>query len=99
MARRLVAIIRRETRVNARTKNKSHHASFSLEDKDGNEFGLPRYLSDYGQVADLLIREAGAYEQLNDRAPLYKKGRNVRIHITVDDDAIVNLGFNPQPTG
>jgi hypothetical protein len=89
MPRKLIAVIRRETRVNTRTRNKSYHASLSLEDARGNELGLPRYFANYGEVADLLIREAGVtYEQLNDRAPLYDKDRAVKIHIRVDDKAI-----------
>ena len=89
MPRKLIAVIRRETRVNPRTKNKSYHASFSLEDARGNELGLPIYLANYGEVANVLIREAGVtFEQLNDRAPLYDKGRAVKIRITVDHKAI-----------
>jgi hypothetical protein len=74
------------------------HVSLSLLGADGKEYGLPRYLSGYDEVGNLLQREAGVtYEQLQDRRPVFDRGAPVHLRLTLEnDEQIINLGFNPQ---
>ena len=99
MAIEATALIRKETKVDPRKPNdKAYYASLSLLNADGKEYGLPRYFSGFPEVGDLLEREAGAtHEQLQDRLPRYDRGEEVRISLSLDDEAVISkLGFDPK---
>jgi hypothetical protein len=93
------ALIKKETKIDPRRpSDKGFYASLSLLSAEGKEYGLPRYFSGFPEVGDLLKREAGAtYEQLQDRFPRYDKGEEVRISLSLKDEAAIsNLGFDPK---
>lgn len=93
-----MAVIKEGSYNDERTGNRIFYAELSLRNEAGREYGTPRRLSGYQEAGNLLQREAGvAYEQLQDRSPLYEKGQEVRLLLTLEDeDAIRNLGFDPQ---
>ena len=93
------AVVRKETKIDPRRpKDKASYASLSLLNADGMEYGLPRYLSEFREVAVLLKREAGVtHEQLHERFPAYERGEAVSISLTLEsDEAIRKLGFDPK---
>jgi hypothetical protein len=94
------ALIRKEAKVDPRKPNdKPFYASLSLVNAEGKEYGLPRYFSGgFPEVGDLLKREAGAtHEQLQDRLARYDRGEEVRISLSLKDEAAIsNLGFDPK---
>ena len=93
------ALIKKESKIDPRKPNdKSFYASLSLLNTEGKEYGLPRYFSGFPEVGDLLKREAGAaHEQLQDRFPRYDRGEEVRISLSLKDEAAIsNLGFDPK---
>jgi hypothetical protein len=93
------ALIKKETKIDPRRpSDKAFYASLSLLNAEGKEYGLPRYLSGFPEVGDLLKREAGAtHEQLQDRLARYDRGEEVRISLSLKDEAaITNLGFDPK---
>jgi len=98
---KFTAVIKKESRLNPSTGNKEYYASLMLLDEAGKEYGLPRYLPSFEAVAALLIREAGAtHEQLQDRYARYERGEDIRISLTLEDDAVIGrLGFNPNDAG
>jgi hypothetical protein len=69
MAFEATALIKKETKIDPRHPNdKVFYASLSLLNADGKEYGIPRYLSEFREVAVLLKREAGVtHEQLHER--------------------------------
>ncbi len=69
-----------------------------MVNEDGKEYGLPRYLSEFRDVAVLLKREAGVtHEQLHERHASYERGEEVRICLVLEnDEAIKKLGFEPK---
>jgi len=92
------AVIRRESKTDPKTRNKAFYASLSLRDETGNDYGLPRYLSEFQEIGNLLQREAGVtYQELQDCVPRYERGEEVRISLNLEDDeAIKHLGFTPR---
>jgi hypothetical protein len=99
MSIKVTAVIKKEIRVDLRTKVKVFEAALSLLDENGREYARgPHYFSSYQEVGDLLKREAGAtHQQLQDRYPAYERGDTVQLRLTVDnDEAIKNLGFAPE---
>jgi hypothetical protein len=91
------AVVKKETKVDPRKPNdKAHYASLSVLNEDGKEYGLPRYLSEFREVAGLLKREAGVtHEQLHERHAAYERGEEIRFPLTLEsDEAIKNLGFD-----
>jgi hypothetical protein len=92
------AVVKKETRVDPKKPNeKTHHASLSLLNEDGKEYGLPRYLGEFREVAVLLKREAGVtHEQLHERVAAYERGEEISFPLTLEsEEAIKNLGFDP----
>ncbi len=79
-------------------EDKDYYASLSVVNEDGKEYGLPRYLSEFRDVAVLLKREAGVtHEQLHERHASYERGEEVRICLVLEnDEAIKKLGFEPK---
>ena len=58
--------------------DKAYYASLSVLNEDGKEYGLPRYLGEFRDVAVLLKREAGVtHEQLHERFAAYKRGEEI----------------------
>jgi hypothetical protein len=103
MAIEVTALIRKETKVDPRKPNdKAYCASLSLLNAEGKEYGRPRFLSEFREVAVLLRREAGVahehlHEQLHERHASYERGEEVRISLSLDDEmAISRLGFDPK---
>jgi hypothetical protein len=92
------AVIQRESKTDPRTKNKDFYASVTLLDEAGEAYGLPRYLSNFQEVGNLLEREAGvSHEELQDRAGRYERGEEVRISLKLqDEEAVKLLGFTPK---
>ena len=94
---RATAVIKKETEVDPEKSNdQAYHASLSVLNQDGKQYGLPRYFSEFREVAVLLKREAGVtHEQLHERFASYQRGEEVSIPLTLSDEAIRNLGFDP----
>src|SRR5258708_1945367 len=71
------AIVKKETKVDPKKpQDNVHYASLSVLNEDGKEYGLPRYLGEFRDVAVLLKREAGVtHEQLHERFAAYERGR------------------------
>jgi hypothetical protein len=94
------AVVKKETKVDPRKpKDKSFYASLSLLNADGKEFGLPRYLSEFREVAILLKRAGVTHEQLHERHASYERGEEISFPLNLDsDEAIKNLGFDPKVT-
>ncbi|HYK50649.1 MAG TPA: hypothetical protein VEU94_13050, partial [Terriglobales bacterium] len=93
------AVVKKETKVDPEKPNdKAYYASLSVLNEDGKEYGLPRYLSEFREVAVLLKREAGVtHEQLHERFAAYERGEEISFPLTLEsDEAIKNLGFNPK---
>jgi hypothetical protein len=93
------AVVKKETRVDPKKPNeKTHHASLSLLNEDGKEYGLPRHLGEFRDVAVLLKREAGVtHEQLHERHAAYERGEEISFPLTLEShEAIKNLGFDPK---
>jgi hypothetical protein len=93
------AVVKKETRVDpGKPNDKSYYASLSVLNEDGKQYGLPRYLSDFREVAVLLRREAGVtHEQLHERHAAYERGEEISFPLTLEsEEAIKNLGFDPK---
>jgi hypothetical protein len=93
------AVIKKQTKIDPRRPNdKAFYASLSLLTKEGKEYGVTRYLSGFPEVGDLLKRETGAtHDQLQDRLARYDRGEEVRISLSLKDEAAIsNLGFDPK---
>jgi hypothetical protein len=92
------ARIKKEIKVDPGKPNeKAYHAVLSVLDEKGNEYGLPRYFGDFREVAVLLARAAGVtHEQLHERFAAYERGEAVSIPLTMSEEAIKNLGFDPR---
>jgi hypothetical protein len=93
------AVVKKETKVDPkRPADKAYYASLSILDEDGKEYGVPRYLSEFREVAVLLRREAGVtHEQLHERFAAYERGEEISFPLTLEsDEAIKNLGFDPK---
>jgi len=99
MSVKATAVVKRETKVDPKKPNdKAYYASFSVLDEDGKEYGLPRYLGEFRDVAVLLKREAGVtHEQLHERFAAYERGEEISFPLTLEsDEAIRKLGFDPK---
>jgi hypothetical protein len=99
MSVKATALIKKETKVDPKKPNdKAYYAVLSVLNQDGKEYGLPRYLSEFREVAVLLKREAGVtHEQLHEHFASYQRGEEVSISLTLEsDDAIRKLGFDPK---
>jgi hypothetical protein len=95
------AVIKKEAKLDPKKpkdKDKAYYASLSVLNQDGKAYGLPRHLSDFREVAVLLVREAGVtHEQLHEHHAYYERGEEVRLSLILEsDDAIKNLGFDPK---
>ena len=93
------AVVKKETKVDPKKpQDKVHYASLSVLNGDGKEYGLPRYLGEFRDVAVLLKREAGVtHEQLHERFAAYERGEEISFPLTLEsDEAIKNLGFDPK---
>jgi hypothetical protein len=101
MSIKATALIKKETKIDPRHPNdKAFYASLSLLNAEGKEYGPPRFLSEFREVAVLLKREAGVtHEQLHERHASYERGEEISFPLTLESDgAIKNLGFD-DPTG
>ncbi len=99
MAIKVIALIRKEPKIDPRKPNdKAFYASLVLLSSEGREYGVPRLFSGFPEVGDLLKREAGAtHDQLQDRLARYDRGDEVRISLSLNDEACIsNLGFDPK---
>ncbi len=99
MSIKATAVVKRETKVDPKKPNdKAYYASLSVLNEDGKEYGLPRYLSEFREVAVLLKREAGVtHEQLHERFAAYERGEEINFPLTLEsDEAIKNLGLTPR---
>ena len=95
------AVVKKETKVDPKKPNdKAYYASLSLLNEDGKEYGLPRHLGEFRDVAVLLKREAGVtHEQLHERHAAYERGEEISFPLTLDsDEAIRKLGIDPKAT-
>lgn len=101
MSIKATAVIKKESTINPRTHVKEFYTSLTLFDENGKEHAPVRYFPNYEAVAALLTREAGvAHEQLQDRYARYEKGEEVRISLTLEDDASIRwLGISPNEAG
>ena len=99
MSVKATALIKKETKVDPKKPNdKAYYAVLSVLNEDGKEYGLPRYLGEFRDVAVLLKREAGVtHEQLHERFAAYERGEEISFPLTLDsDEAIRKLGFDPK---
>ena len=97
MSIKATAVVKKETKADPKKpSDKAYYASLSVLNEDG-EYGLPRHLGEFREVAVLLKREAGVtHEQLHERFAAYERGEEISIPLTLEsDDAIKNLGFDP----
>ena len=93
------AVVKKEMKVDPKKPNdKAYYASLSVLNDDGKEYGLPRYLGEFRDIAVLLRREAGVtHEQLHERFAAYERGEEISFPLTLEsDEAIKNLGFDPK---
>jgi hypothetical protein len=95
------AVIKKESAINPKTRVKEFYSSLTVFDENGKEHAPARYFPHFEAVAALLTREAGVtHEQLQDRHARYEKGEDVRISLTLEDDAAMGwLGINPNEGG
>lgn len=98
MSMKFTALVKREEWLDARTGNKSFHASLSLLNEAGEQYGPARYFSGYEELGKLLKREASVtHQQLKDFYPVYQRGQTVQLRLTLEsDEAIKHLGFDPK---
>ena len=99
MSIKATAVVKKETKVDPKKPNdKAYYASLSVLNEDGKEYGLPRHLGEFREVAVLLKREAGVtHEQLHERFAAYERGEEISFPLTLEsDEAIKNLGFDPK---
>jgi hypothetical protein len=97
MSIKATAVVKKETKVDPqKPADKVYYASLSILDEHGKEYGPPRYLSEFREVAVLLTHEAGVtHEQLHERHAAYERGEEIRFPLTLDsDEAIRKLGFD-----
>src|SRR6266480_3078914 len=97
MSIKATAVVKKQTKVDPKKpQDKVHYASLSVLNGDGKEYGLPRYLGEFRDVAVLLKREAGVtHEQLHERFAAYERGEEISFPLTLEsDEAIKNLGFD-----
>jgi hypothetical protein len=92
------AVLKKETKVDpGKPNDQFYHAVLSLLDEKGKQYGLPRYFSDFREVAVLLARAAGVtHEQFHERFASFERGEEVSIPLTLSEEAIRNLGFDPR---
>jgi hypothetical protein len=93
------AVVKKETKVDPKKPNdRAYFATLSILNEDGKQYGLPRQLGEFREVAVLLKREAGVtHEQLHERFAAYERGEEISIPLTLEsDEAIKNLGFDPK---
>ena len=95
------AVVKKEIIDPKKPNEKAYYASLSVLNEDGKEYGLPRHLGEFREVAVLLKREAGVtHEQLHERFAAYERGEEISIPLTIEsDEAIKNLGFDPKAEG
>src|SRR5258708_25954912 len=99
MSIKATAVVKKETKVDPKKPNdKAYYASLSVLNEYGEEYGLPRHLGEFREVAVLLKREAGVtHEQLHERHAAYERGEEISFPLTLEsDEAIKNLGFDPK---
>ena len=99
MSIKATAVVKKETKVDPKKPNdKAYYASLSILNEDGKEYGLPRLLGEFREVAVLLSREAGVtHEQLHERHAAYQRGEEISFPLTLESDgAIRKLGFDPK---
>ncbi len=99
MSIRATGVVKKETKVDPKKPDdKAYYASLSLLNENGKPYGLPRYLSEFREVAVLLRREAGVtHEQLHERFAAYERGEEISFSLTLEsDEAIRILGFDPK---
>jgi hypothetical protein len=99
MSIQATAVVKKETKVDPKKpEDKAHYASLCVLNEDGKEYGLPRHLGEFRDVAVLLKREAGVtHEQLHERFAAYERGEEISFPLTLDsDEAIRKLGFDPK---
>jgi hypothetical protein len=101
MSIKAVAVIKKESTINPRTRVKEFHSSLTLLDENGKEHTPTRYYPNFEAVAALLTREAGVtHEELKDRHARYENGEDVRIFLRLEEDAALGwLGVNPKEAG
>jgi len=98
MGIKATAVVKKETKVDPKKPNdKAYYASLCVLNEDGKEYGLPRHLGEFRDVAVLLKHEAGVtHEQLHERL-LRTRGTKKSVPLTIEnDEAIKNLGFDPK---
>ena len=99
MSIKATAVVKKETKVDPKKPNdKAYCASLSVLNEDGKEYGLPRHLGEFREVAVLLKREAGVtHEQLHECFAAYERGEEISFPLTLDsDEAVRKLGFDPK---
>jgi hypothetical protein len=99
------AVVKKESKVDLKKpKEMAYYAVLVVLNEDGKEYGLPRYLSGFREVAVLLKREAGVtHEQLHERFARYERGEEVRISLTLERPSMVGKNSTrphcSKPTG
>lgn len=92
------AVVRKEARTDPEKPGaKIFHASLSLRSEAGKEYGPPRQLNEFRDVAVLLRREAGVtHEQLHERFASFQRGEEISFPLTVESNEVIRkLGFDP----
>jgi hypothetical protein len=81
MSIKATAVVKKESKVDPKKPNdKAYYASLLVLNENGKPYGLPRYLSEFREVAVLLTREAGVtHEQLHERFCRVRKGRRNQV--------------------
>jgi len=81
MGIKATAVVKKETKIDPKKPNdKAYYASLSVLNEDGKEYGLPRHLGEFREVAVLLKREGGVtHEQLHESFAAYERGEEISI--------------------
>ena len=79
MSIQATAVVKKETKIDPEKPNaKAYYASLSVLNENGEEYGRPRHLGEFREVAVLLKREAGVtHEQLHERFAAYERGKRI----------------------
>lgn len=98
MSMNATAVVKKEAKVDPeKPGEKTFYASLSLRNQAGKEYGAPRELAEFRDVAVLLRREAGVtHEQLHERFASFQRGEEISFPLTLESDEVIRkLGFDP----
>ena len=97
MSIKATAVVKKETKFDPKKpEDKVHYVSLCVLNEDGKEYGLPRHLGEFREVAVLLKRAEVTHEQLHESFAAYERGEEVSFPLTLDSDDAIRVGFDPK---